>query len=107
MIGAMSTGRGDAPSDYARAVSAEIRKLMGARWMSNAGLAKATSLSQNYLGKRLRDELPFTLNDIDRIAKALGVDPTILALVPVHGKKVSPRKRDSSSGDSAAVTTRN
>jgi transcriptional regulator with XRE-family HTH domain len=78
---------------------------MGARWMSNAGLARLTGLSENYIGKRLREELPFTLNDVDRIAKALEVDPTLLVLVPVIGGKVARRPR--SSGDSAPVTTTN
>jgi transcriptional regulator with XRE-family HTH domain len=58
---------------------------MGKKWLSGAKLAAATGLSQNYLSKRLRDELPFTLNDIDRIAVALGIDPTLLTLAPVLG----------------------
>jgi transcriptional regulator with XRE-family HTH domain len=58
---------------------------MGKRWLSGAKLAQATGLSQNYLSKRLRDELPFTLNDLDRIGRALGIDPSILALAPVLG----------------------
>lgn len=51
--------------------------------MSGAKLAAKTGLSQNYLSKRLRNELPFTLNDIDRIAKALEIDATVLALAPL------------------------
>jgi len=34
-------------------------------------LAEASGLSRNYLGKRLRDEMPFTLNDVEVISKAL------------------------------------
>jgi transcriptional regulator with XRE-family HTH domain len=56
---------------------------MGERWFSGARLAAKTGLSQNYLSKRLREELPFTLNDITRIADALEVDPTILLLAPL------------------------
>lgn len=54
------------------------------RW-SGAKLAQATKLSQNYLSKRLRDELPFTLNDVDKIARALEIDATILVLTPLTG----------------------
>jgi transcriptional regulator with XRE-family HTH domain len=65
---------------------------MGKRWLSGAKLAQATGLSQNYLSKRLRDELPFTLNDLDRIGRALGIDPSILALAPVlnGGERTTP-----------------
>jgi transcriptional regulator with XRE-family HTH domain len=58
---------------------------MGKKWVSGAKLAAATGLSQNYLSKRLRDELPFTLNDVERIAKALDIDATILVLAPLAG----------------------
>lgn len=56
---------------------------MGERWFSGAKLAAKSGLSQNYLAKRLREELPFTLNDITKIAEALEVDPTILLLSPL------------------------
>jgi transcriptional regulator with XRE-family HTH domain len=52
---------------------------MDSREMSGAKLALASGLSQNYLAKRLRDELAFTLNDVERIAGALGVDCSVLA----------------------------
>jgi transcriptional regulator with XRE-family HTH domain len=58
---------------------------MGKKWLSGAKLAKASGLSQNYLSKRLRDELSFTLNDIDKIAKALEIDPQVLVLAPLAG----------------------
>lgn len=37
-------------------------------------LAEATGISRSYLGKRLRDEAPFTLNDVEAISRALGMD---------------------------------
>lgn len=37
-------------------------------------LAARAGMSRDYLGKRLRDEVPFTLNDIEAICKALGED---------------------------------
>jgi transcriptional regulator with XRE-family HTH domain len=94
----MSTGRGDKPNAYARAVSAEVRRLMGERWFSGAKLAAKTGLSQNYLSKRLREELPFTLNDMTKIAEALEVDPTILLLSPlVSGIGGDAKRRSRSS----------
>lgn len=55
---------------------------MGKQWMSGAKLALASGLSQNYLSKRLRNELPFTLNDIDKISQALGVGFNVLLCGP-------------------------
>lgn len=51
---------------------------MRQKWMSGARLALAANMSQNYLAKRLRDELAFTLNDVERIAGALDVDCSVL-----------------------------
>lgn len=42
--------------------------------MTGQKLASEIGLSQNYVAKRLRDEAPFTLDDIDKIAFALGED---------------------------------
>jgi len=44
---------------------------MGRRRVSGIQLASLTGISQNYIAKRLRDEAPFTLNDIERICVAL------------------------------------
>ena len=44
---------------------------MGRRRVSGIQLASLTGISQNYIAKRLRDEAPFTLNDIERICIAL------------------------------------
>jgi transcriptional regulator with XRE-family HTH domain len=38
------------------------------------GLAISAGLSPSYVTKRLRDEAPFTLNDIEAICAALGED---------------------------------
>lgn len=59
----------------ARAVSAEVRAAMGRHRMSGMTLAGLTGMSQNYIAKRLRDEAPFTINDIENICNALGEDP--------------------------------
>lgn len=46
--------------------------------MSGIQLAALTGISQNYVAKRLRDEAPFTLNDIERICDVLEEDFTEL-----------------------------
>lgn len=37
-------------------------------------LADKAGISRTYLGKRLRDDMPFTLNDVEAISKALGME---------------------------------
>jgi len=59
----------------ARTVSAEVRAAMGRHRVSGMQLAGLTGMSQNYIAKRLRDEAPFTVNDIENICNALGEDP--------------------------------
>lgn len=44
---------------------------MGRHRVSGNQLAVMTGISQNYIAKRLRDEASFTVNDIERICKAL------------------------------------
>lgn len=36
-------------------------------------LAERTGISRSYIGKRLRDEAPMTLNDVEAISNALGM----------------------------------
>lgn len=50
---------------------------MAAARMSGKKLAALTGMSQNYLATRLRDEKPFTLDDISEIIDALydDIDP--------------------------------
>lgn len=47
---------------------------MGRQRVSGIQLAAMTGISQNYVAKRLRDEAPFTLNDVERICEVLGED---------------------------------
>lgn len=72
----------DAAGEYARLVSAEVRSQMGIRRVSGLWLAGTCDFSQNYLSKRLRDELPFTLNDVEEIADAMGLDYLTLVIPP-------------------------
>lgn len=58
-------------SSLARAVSAEIRARLAAQRTSGKKLAETVGLSQNYIAKRLRDEAPFTIDDIELIVADL------------------------------------
>lgn len=60
----------------ADSVAAEIRAEMSDQQISGAALSRLTGMSQNYIAKRLRGELPFTLNDLESVSKALGLSPS-------------------------------
>ena len=65
-----------ARSVFARAVSAEVRAAMAVRRMTIRAFATGAGFSShNYLAIRLRDEKPFTLDDIDMICRYLDEDP--------------------------------
>lgn len=68
-------------STLGRAVSAHIRAHLGAQRMSGKTLASRIGKSQNYVATRLRDELPFTLDDIEDIVRVLEPDPNPAAFV--------------------------
>lgn len=69
---------GGTSSTFARAVSAEVRAAMSARRVTLREVAKAAGFgSHNYLAVRLRDEKPFTLDDIDLICIWLEEDPPV------------------------------
>lgn len=59
-----------------RCVSAEVRARLAAMRISGVSLAKRMGRSQNYIAKRLRDEAPFTLDDVEDIVEALEMDTT-------------------------------
>ena len=50
-------------------------------------LAKKAKLSRSYLGKRLRDESSFTVNDIDAICEALGIELEVFAMEVIRRRK--------------------
>jgi DNA-binding phage protein len=70
----MPSGRQPEPGRYARAFSAHVRQVMASTGVTASALAVTTGMSRNYLGKRLRDEVPFTLNDVEVISAALGIE---------------------------------
>ena len=76
----MPTGRQPEPGPLARAVSAEVRAAMARHRVSTTLLADRAGFSRTYLGKRLRDEVPFTFNDVEDICKAIREDlPGLIA----------------------------
>lgn len=73
----MSTFPTGTETPFARAVSAEVRAVLAARRMNLRELAKGAGFkSHNYVAIRLRDEKPFTLDDIERIVAFLEGDST-------------------------------
>jgi DNA-binding phage protein len=70
----MPSGKQPTPGPYARTFSAHVRAVMAEHGVTAQALAKAAGVSRNYLGKRLRDEAPFTLNDVEAVSKALGIE---------------------------------
>lgn len=70
----MPSGSQPEPGPLARAVSAQVKVLMVEHSITAQDLAKKARLSRSYLGKRLRNESSFTVNDIEAICDALDVD---------------------------------
>lgn len=68
------TGKQPSPSPLARAFSSRVRIAMADQRVTAQALAEATGISRSYLGKRLRDEVPFSLNDVEAISKILGLE---------------------------------
>ena len=60
--------------ELARAISAEIRATLARQNMLIKELASESKISQGYLGKRLRDEAPLNLNDLQAICEVFDKD---------------------------------
>lgn len=69
----MPSGKQPEPGQLSRAFSSRVRIVMADDRVTLTDLAKACGVSRNYLGKRLRDEAPLTLNDVEEVCKALGM----------------------------------
>ena len=67
----MPSGKEAASGPLARAVSAEVRAIMARHRMSGSKLAAKAGMSQSYISRRLLDDAPFTLNDVEAICNAL------------------------------------
>lgn len=71
----------DNPHGGLREAVAEILRVeMARRRMTQRKLADATGLSQSYIGRRMTGEMPFTTDDLDKVAGVLGMQ--VSALIP-------------------------
>jgi transcriptional regulator with XRE-family HTH domain len=71
----------DNPQAGLREAVAEILRVeMARRRMTQRKLADATGLSQSYIGRRMTGEMPFTTDDLHKIAGVLGMP--VSALIP-------------------------
>lgn len=70
----MPAGKMQVSRELARAVAAEIRATLARQNMLIKDLARQSGISQGYLGKRLRDEAPLNLNDLQAICEVFGKD---------------------------------
>ena len=61
-----------------RAVCDEIKTLMKARDVSAYAIWKATGIPQSSLGRKLRNDAAFDLDDVQKIAGMFGVEPADL-----------------------------
>lgn len=70
----MSSGKQAKPGPFARAISAEVRADMARLRINSVQLSARAGMSRTYLGKRLRNETPFTFNDAEALCAAMGLD---------------------------------
>ena len=70
----MPSGKQPESGQLARAFAGEVRAVLARRRITTKQLALDTGLSSTYVGKRLRDESPFTLNDVEVICAVLGAN---------------------------------
>lgn len=60
---------------FSRRVAEEIDHAVRMSGQPAADIFAAAGMSRNYYYKRLRGEMPFNTNDIDRLGDALGINP--------------------------------
>lgn len=70
----------------AETVAREVRAEMGRQQQSANALALKLGVSDMYLSRRLRGEVPFDLRDLEKVAKALGT--SIKKLMPTSSVAV-------------------
>lgn len=81
------SGKQGPSGPFARAIAAQVREAMARHRISAARLAPLVGVSQSYLSKRLRDEVPLTLNDVESICLALGEDIQAMVARRTDGDK--------------------
>lgn len=68
----------DQPARLNDRVAAEVRANMARVRMTQTELAEVLGLTQSVVSKRLRGKIAFTVEDLEKIAGALGVHPAVL-----------------------------
>lgn len=74
------------------AVSAEIRAELARLRMTATEMGIQSGISQNYISKRLRDEAPFTVNDLEKIGPVLG--RTALGILTDSARRLEERMNE-------------
>lgn len=69
---------------FSLAAHAAIRDAIDHNGAKISDIAAASGMSADYLYRRLRDELPLTVTDIERICDTLGLDPYTLLQKPAE-----------------------
>lgn len=73
----------DSGDEYARAVAAEVRAMLGRRLVQGKRLAARLGVSQMYVSRRIRGDLPWDVADLARVADVL--DCEVSDLLPPIG----------------------
>ncbi|MWV51519.1 hypothetical protein GRS96_19840 (plasmid) [Rathayibacter sp. VKM Ac-2803] len=69
----MAARTGNGASEYSMRVHAAIKALMGKAGLSNVDFAARTDMTLTYFYARMRGDAMFDTNDLERIARVLGV----------------------------------
>lgn len=62
------------PSEFTRAVGAEVRGFIRSRGLSQTDVADQLGRSQSYVSLRVNGKAAFDMDDVDGIAKLMGLD---------------------------------
>lgn len=81
------------PEGSAQRVAAEVRALKGRYNATQTQLAEVLGVAQPAVSKKLKGATPFTLTEIDRLARFFGVHPA--ELLGGHGPGHGPTPPDS------------
>jgi transcriptional regulator with XRE-family HTH domain len=87
----MPRGKMQESHELARAIAAEIRATLARQNMTIKDLALTSGISQGYLGKRLRDEAPLNLNDLQAICDVFEKD--VLGFMSAAKDAAEPESR--------------
>ena len=76
--------------ELARAVADEVRATLARQNMLIRDLAKQSGISPGYLGKRLRNEAPLNLNDLQAICDVFEKDVQVFLAAALEAARPDP-----------------